>query len=151
MAAASTASVMPHALSDADAPELPNLRACLAGVRATLVHANAAADAWSLGTESEPSLDAAAGSLRRARTQLEALRGVLPGHARRARLAAQAVDRAEAAVAVVRGLPATALDLDVETDEAATDAEEEQLLLVERAFSAAERALVAATTGLTMT
>jgi len=113
------------------------LAACLAGLRAAIEHARAAADAWSAGGDPHGPLDAADGAVRRARAQTVALRSVLPGHSRRVRLADRAVERAGELVAVVRGLPPAD----------STDVEETLLIVVERAFGAAERAVRAADGG----
>jgi hypothetical protein len=120
------------------------LTACLAGLRSALGYANAAADAWSTGDDPFEPLDAAAGALNRARAQTDALRVVLPSHSRRVRLADRAVERVAEALAVVRGLPPMALDLDADASQEAAEAEEDVLEALERAFGAAERAMQAA-------
>lgn len=120
------------------------LDACLAGLRSALGYADAAADAWSTGEDPLTTLDAADGAMSRARVQAAELRAELPGHSRRVRLADRAIERVADALAVVRGLPPLALDLDENASEEAVEAERDVLEAMERAFSAAERAMQAA-------
>lgn len=126
---------------------LDTLAACLAGLRSTLMHTRAAFDAWSEGADPYAPLEAADGAWVRARAQAAALRTVLPGHARRVRLADRAVERVAAALNMVRGLlPMTPVPLtaSVDPDSEAVTTERALLEVTERAFGTAERAVLAA-------
>ena len=137
------AAIAADAPLDPDALSLP-LAACLAGLRSAIEHMRSAFDTWSDRGDWWTPLDAADSPLRRARGQVTALRGVMPGHSRRVRLADKAVERVTEALAVVQGLPPLPLDLDTCTDQDAIDAEETILAVVERALGAADRAVLAA-------
>lgn len=135
-------------MTETDESTQDSITAALASLRAARAQANAAADAWSNGESLVAPIDAALAAIARARMQLEMIRRVLPGHARRVRLLARAIETMEAVLPTVHALPAplpeAVVNASTVDEEEARLEEETALLRFERAMGVARRAAEAA-------
>jgi hypothetical protein len=118
-------------------PELPSLGSCIAGLRTALTDAEGAVERW-CDDELDPMaarLADATAAFARARRMADAVRLVVPGHSRRARLVRRAVEQVEEALRLAER--ARAWDWSAEDPEA--DAAMEAAL--RRALATAEHAV----------